>query len=393
MQRKVKQKDNALMLNQEIVDFDALSIETSPAFRSSAPLGRTDAWEFDFPVKSCSAIEIRGLFEDLHDKIQRLESDFVRMQNQLKRSNQHGHSHCTQLAEVCKDLENFFLHDADVFITNPVDESGFEGPSQDSLPSPDALSDPVRNLLHNFREEIERQGERTERRLNLMETNLAELKQTISENHNQALLEVKMCVEKYTENMLQRFSLERKASLEDLYQPLRDHIALLEREITRRLDQAQCFCNENIDMRIQGLHAELAESAARKATSSAKVESIHHCVRALESSMQEMVDKWDSQQIQLSRDVHEAHLCIQHQQDELKRMNETLKEHGEQITELQRNVPLDGAFQEIKDWLTDLEKRAVNHGGMQKQKQSVEAQLAELRKDLHLATSKTDRSE
>ncbi|CCW69923.1 unnamed protein product [Phytomonas sp. Hart1] len=375
------------MLNTEMDDFDMESVGPCPVVRSCTPSGKSDAWEFDFFTKSHSLIELRGLFEDLQDRIRRLESESARLQNQLKRSNQHHHSHCTRLADVCVDLENYLMRDSDVLMTSLEAENSDIEPL--NLPP-----DPVKELLLNFREEIERQGQRTELRLSQMEETLNELKQSIAQHRPRSLSNSRTSVEENALKIQRRFSIE-KTNLEGFLQsqPLIDSTAIPEREITNSLNRAQSPSKEYIDLPIPNFHPNFVQSAALKATPSANVESLQHCVQGLETSMRETVEKWNHQHMQLSKNAYNVQSHIQQQQDELQFVKEALREHREQITELQGITPLDGVFQEIKDWLIDLEKRAVNHGEMQKQMKRVEAELVELRKGLNLVNMKTGNGE
>ncbi|ESS56911.1 hypothetical protein TCDM_12449 [Trypanosoma cruzi Dm28c] len=336
--------------------------------------------------------------------------------------------HCTDLASIYQQLQELLLSGSDA-----------EGKKQSGdavTASQEFLRGEVCELLQNFKHHIELHTAETTRRLDGFQTSLEEIKKKVEHDNRRAARQEERLtqLEEQQRDMLRRMSFV--STLEDLEQlrvkftqqlhslqedtaaTIQRHIASVDERCATH--EAQCHeeqlsfqreTHQSIEQvthllhdRIEALCNELKTHASSIEVKTSNFEEKTRCEmkgmlqKHLEKTceqVQEVHQELSSKHLQIVEDTMEAVEKIAHVSDDLPRrvsllqddianIHDTLHRHGDILNEQCLQGSLQGAFDEVKDWLQDLERRVLSRGEFDEVLASVDRKLAALKREFIL---------
>ncbi|KEG09162.1 hypothetical protein DQ04_05701050 [Trypanosoma grayi] len=302
-----------------------------------------------------------------------------------------------------------------------------------ALPHHDALKSEVRDLLLNFKQHIERHTTSTNQRLDGMQRGIESIQSTLQgassrltqveerltqfEQQQRQLQQRVSCtpsfenIEELRETLTQRLQSMQEDSVSALQRSSRSVDEKLAKHETKRREEQETLHREtlqSIEEAARELQGEL-ESVRRGlethvVATDAKTRALEerarrHIEETLKShvartcaQIQEVQSELSGKHVQLVEDTMEAVERIAQVADGLPRkvallqedaadIRENLQRHGEVLNEQCLQGSLQGAFDEVKDWLQDLEQRALSRGEFDEALVGVDEKIAALRRE------------
>ncbi|KAH9598162.1 hypothetical protein LSM04_005430 [Trypanosoma melophagium] len=297
----------------------------------------------------------------------------------------------------------------------------------------DALSSELRDVLLNFRQHIERHTAATNQRLEDMQKSIDRIEGTVEGNRDR-LTRQEECIARLEQQQLQ---LQQRVSstplLEDVQQlqrtlgeqlgSVREELAaavqrqrdgveerlashkaqcsgeqsVLRREALQSIDEAVRQLREELDAVRRNVEAQTAYTDATLRVSEERTrchieETLNSHVKQTCEQIHAVHSELSGKHLELVEDTMEAVEKIAQVadglpgkvtllQEDVASIHETLRRHGEVLNEQCLQGSLQGAFDEVKDWLQDLERRVPSRGELDEVLAGVDDRLAALRRE------------
>ncbi|RNC50862.1 hypothetical protein TcCL_ESM12079 [Trypanosoma cruzi] len=392
-------------------------------------MGKMEFHTLDFRRKS--PYEEHVVWEELdalRDTVAFLKQRQEQQAAQWRVMSEEQQKHCTDLASIYQQLQELLLSGSDA-----------EGKKQSGdavTASQEFLRSEVCDLLQNFKHHIERHTAETARRLDGFQSSLEEIQKKVEHDNCRAARQEErlMQLEEQQRDMLRRMSFV--STLEDLEQlrvtftqqlhslqedtaaTIKRHMASVDERCAthevrcreeqlsfqRETDQSIEQVTHLLHDQIEALCSELKTHASSIDVKTSNFEEQTRCEMKgmlqthLEKTceqVQEVHQELSSKHLQLVEDTMEAVEKIVHVSDDLPRrvsllqddianIHDTLHRHGEILNEQCLQGSLQGAFDEVKDWLQDLESRVLSRGEFDEVLASVDRKLAALKREFIL---------
>ncbi|EKF29025.1 hypothetical protein MOQ_007209 [Trypanosoma cruzi marinkellei] len=336
--------------------------------------------------------------------------------------------HCTDLASIYQQLQELLLSSSDA-----------EGKQQSGgvvTASQELLKSEICELLQNFKHHIERHTAETTRRLDGFQTCLEEIQKKMEQDNCRAARQEErlMQLEEQQRDMLRRISFvstlddleqlrvtfkqQLHSQQEDTTATIQRHIASVDErcathEVRCREEQVnfQRETHQSIEQATHLLHDRIeafcCELKAHASSIDVKTSNLEEQTRCQMKEMlqthfektceqvREVHQELTSKHLQLVEDTMEAVEKIAHVSDDLPRrvsllqdditnIHDTLHRHGEILNEQCLQGSVQGAFDEVKDWLQDLECRVLSRGEFDEVLAGVDGKLAALKREFIL---------
>ncbi|ORC81682.1 uncharacterized protein TM35_001091050 [Trypanosoma theileri] len=350
--------------------------------------------------------------------------------------------HCSDLASMYQQLQELvaggWVGGGDDNVRMPRCSAALASAAEGTATAPitamhDALSTELRDVLLNFRQYIERHMETTKQRLDDMQKSIDRIEGTVEGNrHRFTQQEERIAQLEQQQRQLQQ-RLSSTPLLEDVQQlqrTLGEQLRSMQEGLTAAMQrqsdginerlashEAQCCGEQNalrretlqsIDKTVEELRKELdvvrreveAQTAHTSASLRVSEEQIRcHVEETLKSHVTQTCEQihgvhseLSGKHLELVEDTMEAVEKIAQVadglpgkvallQEDVASVRETLRRHGEVLNEQCLQGSLQGAFDEVKDWLLDLERRVPTRGELDEVMAGVDDRLSALRRE------------
>lgn len=339
------------------------------------------------------------------------------------------HTHCDHLTEVYQDMEQFLLRNYPMrlredYLGRPEQLPGSassavfcDGDSRGDVashPDPQLLTPEVAEVLADFREEIVRQGRQTEAQLQQMQAAIAAVREEVKTCRAQCDDLCSQCrlQRSHEESNARASQDEREELVEEVKRRIVDDLANARKEqlqgFDKRMGKAEKAIYAALDARCANAVA-LAEEGANRllqvglAKSAETSLSTNNALLNLGKAVDELTARVSASERHLLAVQQEvAALSVpppppptrereasvtNEMQEQLRRVTAEVEEQRRVLDRVRSDTSLEGAFVEVKDWLLDLEKRAMSRGEMLELANRYETRFAELDRVIHSLSS------
>lgn len=357
--------------------------------------------------------------------------------------------HCSDLASIYQQLQELFFVSGCGYNGNNrrSEDSGdeksnaamWEGKSNGKSVTDDSLKNEISDILQSFKNRIEQHIEETNRRFDDMQKCVVTIQQSVEDDRRRFAQQEERLrrLEEREEQLRQSTSLAAKTEdVDELREELSRQLLLLTENSLLALRQHGAGVDEtfaNHEARRQKEQEELRQEAAKSVERAAQRLTEELSVLRHELQMQATLTSSKTcgieertardveealrahavqtcQQIQdVQRELDEKHSRlvknttdaianvaqttndlprrVSHLQEEVGNIHSALQRHGEVLGEHCLQGSLRGAFDEVKDWLKDLERRTISHGEFDEAISKMESKIAALRQDFIMSAS------
>lgn len=335
-------------------------------------------------------------------RLEQLEHMVHALGNKLESARSAQHCHCDHLATVYGDLEEF------IRTHYPVHLKQNSSAIESEVPRAGGVSEAkVADVLADFRREIVRQGQQTAGRLDDMEDAIRSVRRALEEvkdAQGQPVAPVAAVaavaaapppavaapelspaqLKEVIEDVRASIAADLDRKRKELLQCFDKRLGMAERAVYQKLD-ARCTnaarSAEERAAKILNDHISNASSAAIETNDS--LLDIRKTLDSVARRGETTQDQVQWLRLESAKTPAEVARSLTELQREVRLLSKQTLDHEKRLSTVSNQASLDGAFMEVKDWLLDLEKRAMSKGEMLELVNRFETQFAEIHRDLH----------
>ncbi|RNF15856.1 uncharacterized protein Tco025E_05358 [Trypanosoma conorhini] len=374
--------------------------------------------------------------QDVSERLDTLQGTVAILRQRQEHQAGQWRAVCEEQRQHCADLASIYQQLQDLLLAGGDGEARQRSGSSAGGPPQESLRGEVCELLRNFKDHIEQHTTETNQRLDNMQRSLEEM-EVRAENDNRCVArqeERLTRLEEQQREMLRRLSsastrddLERlratvsqqlHSQREDAAASTQRYLGNVDAQLTAQeahyREEHRCLQREtqqSIEQAMQRLQGQLDSFSGELQTQASDIEvRASNMEERTRGEVREMLTAHVAKTCEQVEEVHRE-LTGKHQrlvedtmnalgkmanlaeelprkvfllQEDVANIHGALDRHGEALNEQCLQGSLQGAFDEVKDWLQDLERRALGRGEFDESMAGIDDKLAALKKEFIL---------